>query len=56
MSNQSESYSLSSLVNTLATTLGKVISFQEGPEALALVEKIRQLAKALRTTSDPKVS
>ena len=55
MSNSSENYSLSSLVNTLATTLGKVISFQEGPEALSLVEKVRQSAKVLRTTSDPKV-
>ena len=55
MTNNNESYSLPSLVNTLATTLGKVISFQEGADALSLVEKVRQLAKALRTTSDPKV-
>ncbi len=56
MSNNNETYSLSSLVNTLATTLGRVISFQEGPEALVLVERVRQLAKTLRTTSDPKVA
>ena len=53
---KSDSYSLPSLVNMLATTLGKVVAFQEGEPALALVEKIRQLAKALRTTSDPKVA
>ncbi|HEY5038153.1 MAG TPA: phosphoenolpyruvate carboxylase, partial [bacterium] len=55
MSNNNETYSLSSLVNALATILGKVISYQEGFEALGLVEKVRQLAKTLRTTSDPKV-
>jgi phosphoenolpyruvate carboxylase len=51
-----ETYSLPALVNTLATTLGKVISFQEGDEALVLVEKIRQLAKSLRATSDAKTA
>jgi phosphoenolpyruvate carboxylase len=48
-------YSLPSLVNTLATTLGSVIAYQEGPEALALVERVRHLAKSFRSTSDPAV-
>ena len=48
-------YSLPSLVNTLATTLGSVIAYQEGPEALALVERVRHLAKKFRATSDPAV-
>src|SRR5579863_9938966 len=52
----SEPYSLPSLVNLLATTLGKVISFQEGDPALILVERIRQLAKTLRTAPDPKIA
>ncbi len=56
MSNSTETYALSSLVNTLATTLGKVISYQEGEQALALVERVRQLAKTLRSTSDPRVA
>src|SRR5580658_10306485 len=50
-----DSYSLPSLVDTLATTLGSVISYQEGGQALVQVERIRHLAKTLRTTSDPKV-
>jgi phosphoenolpyruvate carboxylase len=49
-------YSLPTLVNDLASTLGKVISFQEGPDALELVEKVRQLAKNFRVTSDEKVA
>jgi len=52
---QSDPYSLPALVNTLATTLGKVIAYQEGPEALLLVERIRQLAKNFRVTSDPRI-
>lgn len=52
---KSDPYSLPALVNTLATTLGKVISFQEGPEALALVERVRQLARNFRMTSDVRV-
>src|SRR5579859_2013306 len=54
MPNNNESYPLPSLVNMLASTLGRVISYQEGEQALALVERIRQLAKSLRNTSDPK--
>ncbi len=53
---RSDYYALSSLVNTLATTLGYVISYQEGQKALALVERIRQLAKNLRATSDVKIA
>ncbi len=49
-------YSLPALVNELATTLGKVISYQEGPEAFVLVEKVRQLAKNFRITSDVRVA
>ncbi|HVZ79391.1 MAG TPA: phosphoenolpyruvate carboxylase [bacterium] len=49
-------YSLPTLVNDLASTLGRVISYQEGPEALELVEKVRQLAKNFRVTSDEKVA
>src|ERR1041384_1694437 len=56
MANHNESTSLSTLVNTLATTLGKVIAYQEGEPALALVERVRQLAKSLRATSDVKVA
>ncbi len=56
MANHQENYSLSSLVNTLATTLGYVISYQEGDSALALVERIRQLAKNFRATSDVKTA
>ncbi len=52
---KADSYSLPSLVDTLATTLGSVISYQEGGQALAQVERIRHLTKTLRTTSDPKV-
>ena len=55
MANDSETYSLPSLVDTFATTLGSVIAYQEGDQALALVERVRHLAKTLRTTSDPKV-
>lgn len=55
MPNPSEPYSLPGLVNTLATILGRVISYQEGEEALALVEKIRHLAKNFRSTSDPRI-
>jgi phosphoenolpyruvate carboxylase len=51
-----ENYSLSSMVNHLATILGNVISFQEGPEALVLVERIRHLAKNFRSTSDMKTA
>jgi phosphoenolpyruvate carboxylase len=50
-----ENYTLSSLVNFLATTLGNVISYQEGAQALALVERVRQLAKNFRATSDVKI-
>ncbi|HTC19381.1 MAG TPA: phosphoenolpyruvate carboxylase, partial [bacterium] len=53
---KADGYSLPSLVDILATTLGSVISYQEGGQALAQVERIRHLAKTLRTTSDPKVS
>ncbi|HJT24437.1 MAG TPA: phosphoenolpyruvate carboxylase, partial [bacterium] len=53
---QSDPYSLPALVNTLATTLGKVISFQEGPDALTLVERVRQLAKNFRVTSDVRIA
>jgi phosphoenolpyruvate carboxylase len=53
--NKVDSYSLPSLVDTLATTLGSVISYQEGAQALVQVERVRHLAKTLRTTSDPKV-
>ncbi len=49
-------YSLPSLVNEFATILGKVISYQEGPEAFVLVEKVRQLAKNFRVTSDVRVA
>src|SRR5262249_2463108 len=57
MSNHNhENYSLPSLGNNLATTLGHVIAYQEGDEALALVEKIRQLAKNFRSTSDVKIA
>lgn len=52
---ESDPYSLPALVNTLATTLGKVIAFQEGPEALTLVERVRQLAKNFRVTSDARI-
>ncbi len=56
MANNSENYSLSSLVNNLATTLGHVIAYQEGDQALALVERIRQLSKNFRATSDVKTA
>jgi phosphoenolpyruvate carboxylase len=56
MANGNETYSLSSLVNTLATTLGHVIAYQEGDQALVLVERIRQLAKNFRATSDVKTA
>jgi phosphoenolpyruvate carboxylase len=53
--NSSDPYSLSSLGNSLATLLVKVISYQEGGQALVQVERVRHLAKTLRSTSDPKV-
>ena len=51
-----EPYSLPSLVNELATILGKVISYQDGPQALELVEKVRHLAKNFRATSDVRIA
>lgn len=51
-----ENYSLSSMVNHLATILGNVISFQEGPDALILVERVRHLAKNFRSNSDVKTA
>jgi phosphoenolpyruvate carboxylase len=49
-------YSLASMIDYLATILGDVISYQEGPESLALVERIRVLAKNFRATSDMKIA
>ena len=43
-------YTLSHMVRYLARSLGQVISDQDGPQALALVEKIRSLCKQLRLT------
>jgi phosphoenolpyruvate carboxylase len=40
------------MVRFLARNLGQVIAEQDGPEALALVEKIRALCKQLRLTPD----
>ena len=54
MPNSNEPYSLPRLVDSLATVLGKVLSYQEGEQALALEEKVRQLAKHFRATSDAK--
>jgi len=56
LQDKNEPYSLPSLVNTLATTLGKVITYQEGESALALVERIRQLAKTFRATPDERLA
>src|SRR3954468_4862908 len=47
------SSSLSFLVRFLGTTLGQVIAQQDGPQALALVEKVRLMAKDFRQKGDP---
>src|SRR5712691_6759816 len=53
---KADGYSMSSLINILATTLGQVIAYQEGDLSLALVERIRHLAKNFRATSDVKIA
>jgi phosphoenolpyruvate carboxylase len=49
---QQGDYTLSHMVRFLARNLGQIISDQDGPQALSLVEKVRSLCKQLRHTSD----
>ncbi|MGH7738854.1 MAG: phosphoenolpyruvate carboxylase, partial [bacterium] len=52
---KSDPYALPHLVRILAGTLGQVISDQEGPETLDLVEKVRVLCKDLRAQPSPEI-
>jgi len=49
-------YTLSHMVRFLARHLGQIISEQDGPEALALVEKVRSLCKQLRLTPQTQIA
>lgn len=52
---QTDSSSLSFLIRFLGNTLGQVIAGQDGAETLALVEKVRLMAKEFRQKSDTAV-
>src|SRR5438128_50668 len=49
---KTDSSSLSFLIRFLGNTLGQVIAGQDGQETLALVEKVRLMAKDFRQKSD----